>query len=147
MFEGAAALSLDTKGRLAVPARHRETLAPEGASVVITAHQDRCLLVYPEVAWAPIRDQILAAPSFDVRATAIKRLFIGYSRVEKLDSAGRILVAPELRRFAGLEKEVWLVGQDSHFELWSDSAWQQQQDALLAILGNGMPAGLENLAL
>ena len=75
MFEGAAALNLDAKGRLAIPARHREPLlaAAEG-SLVLTAHPHRCLLLYPSPAWQPIRDQILRASSLDSRAAAIKRL-------------------------------------------------------------------------
>ncbi|MDY0011816.1 MAG: division/cell wall cluster transcriptional repressor MraZ [Rhodocyclaceae bacterium] len=147
MFQGAAALSLDAKGRLAIPARHRDALSPAGAPLVITAHPHRCLLVYPESAWAPIRDQVLAAPSFDPRTAAYKRLLVGYAQSEEPDAAGRVLVAPTLRQFAGLEKQVWLVGQGSHFELWSEAGWQKQQEAMLAILDGGMPSGLESLAL
>jgi len=67
MFQGAAALSLDAKGRLAIPARHREALASAAdGRLVLTAHPHRCLLLYPEPAWAPIRDQVLAASSFNV---------------------------------------------------------------------------------
>lgn len=147
MFQGAAALSLDAKGRLAIPARHRDALTPGGAPLVLTAHPHRCLLIYPEPAWAPIRDQVLAAPSFDPRTAAYKRLLVGYAQAEEPDAAGRVLVSPVLRKFAELDKQVWLVGQGTHFELWSDAGWQKQQEELLAILGQGMPPGLENLAL
>ena len=147
MFEGAAALSLDAKGRLAIPARHRESLlaAAEG-SLVLTAHPHRCLLLYPATAWEPIRDKVLAASSLNPQSAAIKRLLVGNARDEALDSAGRLLVAPELRRFAQLEKQVWLVGQGSHFEIWSDAGWQKEQDAVFA-LGDQLPPGLEDLAL
>lgn len=93
-----------------------------------------------------IRDKVLAASSFNPQSAGIKRLLVGNARDESLDSAGRLLVAPELRRFAGLEKQVWLVGQGSHFEIWSDEGWQQQQDAVFA-LGDQLPVGLEDLAL
>ena len=147
MFEGAAALSLDAKGRLAIPARHRETLlaASEG-SLVLTAHPHRCLLLYPEPAWLPIRDKVLATSSLNPQAASIKRLLVGNARDETLDSAGRLLIAPELRQFAVLEKQVWLVGQGSHFEIWSDIGWQKEQDAVFA-LGDQLPPGLEDLAL
>ena len=105
MFFGAAALSLDAKGRLAIPARHREALlAAANGTLVLTAHPHRCLLLYPNPAWEPIRDKVLSAPSLDPRSAAIKRLLVGFARDEQLDSAGRLLIAPELRQFAQFEK-------------------------------------------
>jgi MraZ protein len=148
MFQGAAALSLDAKGRLAVPARHREALAAAAdGQLVLTGHPHGCLLLYPVAAWEPIRDKVLAASSFDRQAASIQRLLVGYARDEVLDSAGRLLVSPELRRFARLEKQVWLVGQGSHFEIWSDAGWQKQQETFFAMNDQQLPAGLEDLAL
>ncbi len=148
MFQGATALNLDVKGRLAIPARHRETLvAASGGRVVLTAHPHRCLLLYPEPAWAPIRDKVLAASSLNAQSAAIKRLLVGNARDEGLDAAGRLLVAPELRRFALLEKQVWLVGQGSHFEIWSDANWQKQLEIFTGIGGQSLPPDLEGLAL
>ena len=147
MFQGANALSLDAKGRLSIPAKCRDALASaSGGQLVLTAHPHRCLLLYPAPAWEPIRDKVLAASSFDRSAALIKRLLVGYASEETLDSTGRLLISPELRRFAGLEKQVFLVGQGSHFEIWSDVGWQQQDDDI-ATLGSQMPAGLEDLAL
>ncbi len=147
MFQGAAALSLDAKGRLAIPARHREALAVDSGQLVITAHPHGCLLVYPVPAWVPIRDKVLAAPSLDPLSAQLKRLLVGFAQEESLDGAGRVLVAPSLRQFAKLEKQVWLVGQGSHFELWSDAGWQKQQAAMLALADTGLPPGFESLAL
>lgn len=148
MFQGAAALSLDAKGRLAIPARHREALVTTaGGKLVLTAHPHRCLLLYPEPAWEPIRDKVLAASSFNPQSAAIKRLLVGNARDEEMDAAGRLLVAPELRQFAQLEKLVWLVGQGSHFEIWSDAGWQKQQEAIFAMDDGSLPPGLEDLAL
>lgn len=149
MFEGAAALSLDAKGRLAIPARHREPLlAAAQGSLVLTAHPHRCLLLYPSPAWQPIRDQILKASSLDQRAASIKRVLVGNARTEELDSAGRILLAPELRDYAQLEKTVWLVGMGSHFEIWSDAGWKRQNDlAVDALSGDLPPPGFEDLVL
>lgn len=148
MFQGAAALSIDAKGRLAIPARYRGALAAvaEG-QLVLTAHPHRCLLLYPEPAWLPIRAKVLAAPSFQQQSALIKRLLVGFAREETLDSAGRVLVAPELRQFAELDKDVWLVGQGDHFEIWSDAGWRKQQEALFALGDNFLPPGLEDLAL
>lgn len=148
MFQGAAALSLDAKGRVAIPARHREALASAAdGRLVLTAHPHRCLLLYPETAWEPIRDKVLAASSLNPQSAAIKRLLVGNAREEEMDAAGRLLVAPELRQFAQLEKQVWLVGQGSHFEIWSDAGWRQQQEVVFALDDGSLPAGLEDLAL
>ena len=148
MFQGATALSLDAKGRLAIPARHREALlAVSGGQLVLTAHPHRCLLLYPAVAWEPIRDKVLAASSLNLQSAAIKRLLVGNARDESLDSAGRLLVSPELRQFAQFDKQVWLVGQGSHFEIWSDAGWQQQQEVFLGMGDQSLPPGLEDLAL
>ncbi|EXI77689.1 MAG: cell division protein MraZ [Candidatus Accumulibacter appositus] len=148
MFQGAAALSLDVKGRLAIPVRHREALAAAAdGRLVLTAHPHRCLLLYPEPAWEPIRDKVLAASSMNPQSAAIKRLLVGNAREEAMDAAGRLLIAPELRQFAVLEKQVWLVGQGSHFEIWSDIGWQQQQEAVFALSDKCLPPGLEDLAL
>ncbi len=118
-----------------------------GGKLVLTAHPHRCLLLYPEPAWEPIRDKVLAASSFNPQSAAIKRLLVGHARDEAMDSAGRVLVAPELRQFAQLEKLVWLVGQGSHFEIWSDAGWQRQQELIFAMANDVFPPGLEDLAL
>lgn len=148
MFQGAASLSLDAKGRIAIPARHREALAAAAnGRLIVTAHPHRCLLLYPEPAWEPIRDKVLAASSFNLQSAAIKRLLVGNAREEEMDATGRLLIAPELRHFAQLERLVWLVGQGSHFEIWSDAGWQRQQETILALDNLSLPPELEDLAL
>ena len=148
MFEGAAALSLDAKGRMAIPARHRDSLLAAGVgALVLTAHPHRCLLLYPAPAWQPIRDQVLKASSLDPKSASIKRVLVGNARTEELDSAGRLLVAPELRSYANLEKTVYLVGMGSHFEIWSESGWQKQNDLAAEALSGDLPPGLGDLVL
>jgi MraZ protein len=148
MFEGATALSLDAKGRIAIPARHRDALLAAGeGSLVLTAHPHRCLLLYPAPAWQPIRDQILKASSLDPRAAAIKRVMVGNARTEVPDTAGRLLIAGELREYAGFEKTVYLVGMGSHFEIWSESGWKRQNDLAAEALSGELPAGLGDLVL
>lgn len=147
MFQGAAALSLDAKGRIAIPARHRDALVPEGAPLVLTAHPHRCLLVYPQAVWDPLGRQIAAMPGLDQRTATLKRLLVGHAQTEELDGAGRVLIASSLRQWAALDKQLWLVGQGSHFELWSDAGWQKQQEAMLALDGDVLPPGFESLSL
>ncbi len=100
MFQGATSLNLDNKGRLAIPARHRDALtAAANGMLVLTAHPHRCLLVFPVAAWEPIRATIVAAkPASTPQSAILKRLFVGHAREETLDAAGRVLVAPELRQ-------------------------------------------------
>lgn len=148
MFQGAAALTLDAKGRLAMPTRHRNMLQDlAGNALVLTAHPHRCLLIYPAPSWVPIRDKVLAGSSLEQHSALLKRLLVGFARDETLDAAGRVLIAPELRTFAQLEKQVFLVGQGDHFELWSDAGWQKQQDAIFALGTQLLPAGWETLPL
>lgn len=148
MFQGATALNLDAKGRMAVPSRHRDALVAAGEGrLVVTAHPHRCLLLYPAPAWEPIRAKILAAPSLETQSAMLRRLLVGFAVDSEMDAAGRVLVAPELRAYAGLEKEVWLVGQGGNFEIWSDAGWKQQQEAIFALGDKLLPPGLENLTL
>jgi MraZ protein len=148
MFQGAAALNLDAKGRMAVPARHRDALLTAGEGrLVITAHPHRCLLLYPNLAWAPIRDRLVEASSMQKESAMARRLLLGFAEDVELDSAGRLLISPSLRQYAGLEKEIWLVGQGHNFEIWSASGWTAQQDAIFAVGDKLLPPGLENLAL
>ena len=148
MFQGAAALSLDAKGRLTVPARHRDTLQqPSSAApnLVLTAHPDGCLLLYPARAWEPIRARVMAFPSLDARFSPWKRLLLGFAEEVEIDAASRVLISPELRNFATLEKLVMLVGQGSHFEIWNHDTWEKQLQQLTA--QTQLPPGMEDFAL
>lgn len=149
MFQGATQLSLDAKGRMAIPARHRDALVKAGEGrFVLTAHPHRCLILYPEPAWLPIRDQILKAPSFDPRSAALKRVMVGNARDEELDGAGRLLLAPELRDYAGLDKQVFLVGMGGYFEIWSEAGWKRQNEAAFeALQALEPPPGFEGISL
>jgi MraZ protein len=148
MFRGATHLSLDAKSRLAVPTKHREALQLECAgSLVLTAHPHRCLLLYPQPAWEPIQAKMMALSSFDRQSSALQRLLVGFAEDITLDSAGRLLVSPVLRDFASLDKEVMLVGQGSHFELWNMEAWRTQLEQAMQGDGFAMPAELEGFSL
>lgn len=126
MFQGATALNLDAKGRMTIPTRHRDALGQTGR-LVLTAHPHRCLLLYPQAAWESIRDRIAGA------SPLARRLLIGFAEELEVDAAGRVLVSPALRGYAGLEKEIWMIGQGSGFEIWSDAGWKRQQEEVLAL--------------
>jgi len=148
VFQGASQINLDAKGRLAVPTRHREPLAaPSNGNLILTAHPDGCLLLYPFGEWEPIRSRVMAFPAADRTASLWKRLLVGFAEDVGLDSAGRILVSPELRSFAAVEKQVMFVGQGSHFEIWNLEAWTRQLALLREGTVTGLPPGMENFSL
>jgi MraZ protein len=148
MFRGASSLNLDAKGRLAIPARHRDALDSQAAGhLVLTAHPHRCLLLYPQPAWEPIQAKMMSLSSFDKRSSALQRLLVGYAEDIEMDAAGRLLVSPVLRDFAGLDKQAMLVGQGSHFELWNMDAWRAQLESVMLDEALDLPAELEGFSL
>lgn len=127
MFRGVSNLSLDAKGRLAIPARYRERLQSCCASrIVITVDRDHCLLIYPEPTWIEIERKLQQLPSFNPAARTLQRLYIGHAHETEIDAQGRVLLPPELRRFASLDKRVALVGQGNKFELWDEDTWNSR---------------------
>jgi MraZ protein len=149
VFKGASSLNLDAKGRLAIPAKHRDALlAHSSGEMVITAHSHPCLLLYPAFAWEPIQSKIMALSSFEKRAAALQRRLVGYAEDVTLDSAGRMLISSVLRDLIGLDKEVMLVGQGSHFEIWDKEAWVKECESAVNADGEfEMPPELEGFSL
>ena len=148
MFQGASALNLDAKGRLAVPTKHRQALHEYGmGELVLTAHPHRCLLLYPRPAWGPIRAKIMGYSSLERQASLLQTLLVGFADDVAMDSAGRVLIAPELRTFAEMDKEVMMVGQGSHFKIWSSVNWEKQLQEILAQGDKLLPPGMENFSL
>jgi MraZ protein len=132
VFRGVSSLNLDAKGRIAIPTRYRDRLVESCASeLVITVDKDRCLLIYPKPTWLEIEDKLKSLPSFDEAARNLQRLYIGNAHEIDMDGQGRILLPPELRKFANLEKKIALVGQINKFELWDEETWNERQDAWL----------------
>ena len=116
VFQGPAALTLDGKGRIAIPARHRELLTAMGVSqLTITKNPVGSLLIFPKPAWEQFRERLSGLP---LDAAGWKRVFLGNAREVDIDASSRVPVAPELRVAAGLERDVMLLGMGSHFELW-----------------------------
>lgn len=148
MFRGVTQQALDVKGRLAIPAKHRDALAMNGpGSLVLTADPSRCLLLYPLAAWEPIQARLMALSSFNDKIRSLQRLLVGYADDVDIDTAGRILVPPALRRYANLDKHVVLVGQGHKFELWDEAQWQAQTTQAIAFPADGLPSELDGFTL
>ncbi len=129
MFQGASSLSLDAKGRLSVPTRHREAL---GAQITLTKHPEGCLMVFPQAEWERFRDRIAQLP---LSAQWWKRIFLGNAMEVELDGTGRALVSPELRAAAGLGRDAVLLGMGTHLELWDRATYEAKEaEALQAAM-------------
>ena len=120
MFRGRSKHNLDSKGRLAIPARFKESLAESGEDCLVVTNSDTglntCLWAYPRDKWRIIEEKATALPEFDHAANFYLRYFIS-GAVECHLKNGRITLPPDLREIAGLKKEVVLVGELKKFEI------------------------------
>lgn len=150
LFRGVTNLSLDAKGRVAIPARYRDRLteAADGR-LVVTVDRDGCLLLYPFPEWERIEQALMARPNMDKQVRRLQRLLLGHATECELDSQGRILLPTPLREFARLDKKAVLVGQGNKFELWDEDTWIGQRDAWLREEEESgeLSAALESLSL
>lgn len=135
MFRGASSISIDSKGRMAIPTRYRaELLERHHGSLVCTVDiRQPCLLLYPLHEWELVEQKLLALSNFDPMQRRIQRVMLGFATECEMDSAGRILLSPTLRQHAQLEQQIMLVGQLNKFEIWQDQQWQQQIHEDLAV--------------
>ncbi|WIO74847.1 division/cell wall cluster transcriptional repressor MraZ [Porticoccaceae bacterium LTM1] len=149
MFRGNNEINMDAKGRMAIPARYRDELASmcEGHLVVTIDTQERCLLIYPLPKWEEVEEQVAALPSLNPASRRFQRLLIGHARELELDGSGRILIPPELRKHAQMDKKVMLVGQRHRFELWSGELWEAKCEDMLADSADELAMSDEMLTL
>lgn len=151
VFRGVKAITVDSKGRFAMPTCHRDVLLEKHRSqLVVTMDTEAlCLLLYPQEAWETIEQQVNALPSFNPAARRIQRLLVGHATELELDSSGRLLLPPLLRSYAHIEKNMMLVGQGKKFELWSESHWEEERSKWLTLSSGDalLPDALKQLAL
>jgi MraZ protein len=125
VFQGASSLSLDAKGRLSVPTRHRDVLsATASGQLTMTKHPDGCLMIFPRPEWEKFRERVAALPA---SAQWFKRILLGNAMDVEMDGTGRVLVSPELRATAGITKDAHLLGMGSHFELWDKPTYDAKE--------------------
>lgn len=128
MFRGANPLSLDSKGRLSIPTRHRDILLSESEGKLICTvdlHQP-CLLLYPLIEWEDVEASLRGLSSMNPQERRVQRVLLGNAHEIDMDKNGRVLLPNQLRQHAGLEKDIRLVGQLNKFEIWSESKWIEQ---------------------
>ena len=149
MFRGVTKVTLDAKGRLAIPTRYRERLGSRcDGQLVATVDRDYCLLIYPLPDWEEIERKLVRLPSLNKQARRLQRLMVGHATEVDIDGHGRILLSRELREFAGLERQAVLIGQGNKFELWDEDRWNEKRDSWLGDEDSvDLPSELESLSL
>ena len=132
MFRGATKITLDEKGRMVMPTRYREQIIERAQGrLVVTIDRDRCLAIYPLPEWDLIQAKLMSLPALNPQARKLQRLMVGYATDVELDGHGRMLLPPELRAFAELERQAMLIGQSNRFELWSEARWSERLEEML----------------
>lgn len=152
MFRGVNNVSLDVKGRMAVPSKYRERLMERSSGqLIVTVDPEHCLLLYPLPEWVEIERKLDEMPGLNKQVRRLQRLLMGHATEVELDSHGRILLPPPLREFARLDKRVVLLGQGKKFEIWDEETWNTRRDEWLSEAAEEgdleLPAGLESLSL
>lgn len=125
MFRGRSKHSLDSKGRLTIPARFREVLENNGDMTLMVTNHDSCLWAFTREDWRVMEEKVAGLPQFDRNVNMYLRYFIS-GAVECPIKQGRITIPPDLREIAGLSKEVVLVGELKRFEIWDKDRWEDE---------------------
>lgn len=123
MFRGRYFHTVDPKGRLSIPAKFREVLRERYDDKLIVANIDSCLVAYPEEEWARLEEKALQIGHLNRDMRYLMRVFFSSGVECPVDRAGRILLPPSSREYAGLAKDAVLVGAVNKFEIWGRQRW------------------------
>ncbi len=134
MFRGFSTVSIDNKGRMAIPSRFRErlTVVADGCLVQTLNPLDRSIWLYSLTDWELIVTKLAELSDFDTQSRRAKQMMRGYANDCQLDTQGRILIPQELRDYAQLHKQAVILGQGNKFEIWDQTSWEQQRDHWLS---------------
>jgi len=129
-LRGVHALSMDAKGRMAIPARYRTVLSEWCDSLLVATIDttEKCILIYPLPEWEVIQEKIEKLSSFNASSRRIQRLLIGHATDLEVDANGRVLLPSVLRDYAELDKKLVLIGQGKKFELWDEALWNDRRN-------------------
>jgi MraZ protein len=126
MFRGRFEHTIDSKGRVSIPAKYRELLLEEHDERLIITNFDRCLVAYPYDEWRKVEEKIGSLSMVKKEAKAFQRFFVSGATECPIDKLGRILIPPTLRSYAQLEKDVVFAGMLKKFEIWSKERFLQE---------------------
>jgi MraZ protein len=145
MFQGRFEHTIDDKGRMAIPSAFRKRLLDEsGEGVVMLTIWDQCVAAFPLPEWEQKLAAIAKMNQLDPKVSLLKRIFVGCAHECPIDKAGRILVPPELRRDAQLDKDCVILGQLEKFEIWSAEKWTRTFNQLADQVGSVFAALAES---
>jgi MraZ protein len=130
MFRGSSFHTMDSKGRVIIPARFRDLIRAGGGERIMLSRMDGCLVGYPLETWRGIEKRLLALAQKSDSMRRFRRVFIGGAFECGCDKQERILIPPTLREYAVLDKDIVLVGVLDHFEIWSRDTWEAENQAL-----------------
>jgi MraZ protein len=149
-FRGINAINMDTKGRIAIPKKYRESIAEASDNQLVATIDlhSPCLLIYTLDEWEIIERKLMSLPNVDPQARLYQRLLLGHATEMEMDAQGRVLLPPMLREHAKLEKSAVLLGQGNKFELWSQEAWDANRPEMLDTAAHSQASeALANLSL
>jgi MraZ protein len=120
---------MDAKGRMAIPTRYRTVLDEicSGDLVITIDMKSTCLTLSPLPEWKKFEEKVAALPALDDLAEMLSRFVVGQAKDLQVDGSGRILIPPELRDYAQLEKKLVLVGRTRRLEIWSEDNWNAER--------------------
>lgn len=124
MFRGRYRYTVDTKGRLAIPAKFREILSSQSDERLIVTNFDQCLWAYPVAEWQAFEKKVGTLPQFLDEVKSLQRVFIAAAVECPCDKQGRILLSPELRQYAGISRDAIVVGMTRRIEIWAAERWE-----------------------
>ena len=125
MFRGRSRHTLDEKGRLAIPARFKDTLKLKEENCLVVTNHKNCLWAFLKEDWRVIEEKFASLSLFDNAVNSLRRYFISGAQ-ECVLKQGRITLPPDLREVAGLSKEIMLVGELKYFEIWDKGRWDDE---------------------
>ncbi|MFZ1986438.1 MAG: division/cell wall cluster transcriptional repressor MraZ [Desulfatitalea sp.] len=130
MFRGSSPHTLDEKGRLVIPSRFREVIRAGGGDVAMLTQWDKSVYGYTLSEWSKVEERILSMSDKSDTVRRFRRFFVGSAQECPFDRQGRVLIPPALRKYASLDKEIVLVGDLNHFEIWSKDNWELANKAI-----------------
>lgn len=152
MFLGADPVTIDDKGRFAVPARYRLSLREQcnGQLVAVPHHRDPCLLILPRPGWMAFAEKLTAKAALSPNVRDMQRRYIARARDLEMDKQGRLLLPAPVREDAGLDHKATLAGVGNSLELWDEKLWHQEQERIAASMAaqgeTDLAQGLEDLS-
>jgi len=142
VFRGISNLTVDTKGRIAIPTKYRdEILSDHSGEMMLTVdHAEKCLVLYPMSKWVDTEHNLMSLPNLSGAVRGMKRLILGHASDVTMDAQGRLMLAAPLRDYAQMGKKIVLIGQGDKFELWDEDAWNVGREDMR----EAAPVNIEN---